>query len=949
MMRKRIMRVAVLVALCVACQLAAVDALAGEPATTVLAWFTDAQIDNSVKTKPASARVLPAVPGSYGQGVVLARACPIENRALKQEQGYISFWIKPNWNGNDGKTHRILRVGDPKRNGMLVEKSSKNMLRYVMASPEKITAARADVSGWKAREWHHIVVSWKSSNGGPLGITLWIDRVAVVSELAAGNTFLNPAAPDAKAVWVGDETANAVMDELVMRGELRTELSGQELHLVYRDSFRTAPYARIAVNPEAAFVPSDRRVVAGHEKQFGLLAGTGESMEPVTNFDVRYRQWTDFDAKPFITWSTSDEAIATVDANGMVTGRAVGACTLKAEFRGMTATYNLVVVPVEQADLDLLCVMRLPRYRSDAAKDRPAPGDRVEFVAQVVNYGYRPVPKGVVVRLEYLPDANGNFRLDADETAAKVEERTLDALEPRAEQLVEFEWTWTNEPVWVRVTVDPDDAVPEICEANNMRCELSNARPLHFGYDPKVLEACYTERKINHVGSFCYHDWIGAQKARLDWLVRNAVYDVTSPDGIQDAYRTDKITVLTLGDTRWQDEPWEKEHVWFDGGFPVNEPVNLMAIDAAIMHEFGHTVLALPDHYGYPVRPANVLLRDENGVRYAGTDVFPAISGNSLAMPSAVNDALDVGYNSLMVSCHQWLHPANAGHVQFYRGYRGPMFWGSQGRLLPMREHFLKVYDINDEPLVGAAVYVYHVAHTPRAAVGAKFFADRPKFMGHVDADGRFKFPGQTDKDWDDPDTDEFDGEWPVWNPFGRVKTLTGAPPDTAFTPNVSCVEGLLLLKIVSGDAVELRWLPMTECNVEFFKGNVNRGEYVVRTSLLRAPGETPLVRRPIPEAIRTHNLRPVAVVKSREVTVRCGEHVVIDGSKSTDPERQPLEYRWEIHHRGGARGLAPFMSTVAVYTARTPAKPGEYEAVFYVLDGLRASEAVRVKIHVVQ
>ena len=46
-----------------------------------------------------------------------------------------------------------------------------------------------------------------------------------------------------------------------------------------------------------------------------------------------------------------------------------------------------------------------------------------------------------------------------------------------------------------------------------------------------------------------------------------------------------------------------------------------MAIDAAVLHEFGHTVLALPDLYGYPVKERAVLLRDPQGELYAGSAV----------------------------------------------------------------------------------------------------------------------------------------------------------------------------------------------------------------------------------------------------------------------------------------------------------------------------------------
>lgn len=748
--------------------------------SVALPWFTGASIAGAVRVV-APADAPRAVPGTSGPGIRPDRAVPIEDPVLRRERGMISFWIRPEWDGGDGRSHRLLRIGDPARNGLLVEKAATGMLRFVMASPRKVTAARADVSGWRAGEWHHVAVAWMDREGKPLGLPLWVDRVAVDGPVAADNDFLDPAAMQDRRVWLGDASSQAVLDELIFRDRLDAEGPPGQAAVVYRDYFRTAPYRRIAVDPDSSRVASDRRVVAGFQKQFGLLAGgDGRGMERVTDFAVRYGQWAEFDAKPCIRWTTSDPSVATVDANGLVTGRRVGRCRLTAEFRGMRASYALEVIPVERPDLDLVCVERLPRYRAEEVKNEPAPGDPVELVAWVCNYGYRPVPAGAVVRFELLPDGNGNFRLDPGERRATVQETALDApLEPGERRDVRFRWRWPAGPVWVRVSLDPADRVEEICEANNARCELNTGRPLRFAYDEKVRRACHEERKINLVGSFSYFDWFHAEKARLDQLVRETVLPTTSPDGIQDAFRTDCFYALRHG--KWEEEPWVVAEPFFDGGFPVNEPVNVMAIDAAIIHEFGHTCLALPDLYGYPMKADRVFLKDDAGSLFAGGPLMPVIDAHgTLPLSSANNVPCGVGYNSLMNFCHLWLHPAQAGQVQHFRGFRGSRFWGTQGRFIPNREHLLRVYDVEDRPLAGAAVYVYHVSQTEAQDAGTKYFADRPKFMGNTDAQGVFRFPGATDEDWDDPSTDTVDGAVPVWNPFGCVKSGSGSPPDTA-------------------------------------------------------------------------------------------------------------------------------------------------------------------------
>ncbi len=902
------------------------------------AWFTQAQIEGSVAT-PKPPDTLPAVPGTFGSGVSLTRPVGVENPVLNQKIGSIGFWIKPNWNGNDGKRRVMLRIGDPTTNGLLVEKSAENMLRYVMASPNKVTVSRADVSAWKAGEWHHIVVGWFDRDDRPLGLPLWIDKVAVDGPIAGGNEFLNPETmPDSK-VYIGDESSDAAMDELVFRNTFKTEGSTVMLNSVYRDYFATAPFTKIAIDPNACDVPSDLRVVNRCPKQFGMRAMLEDKMVRITENVQGYSNWTDFDAKPFIKWTTTNDKVATVDKNGKVTGQSVGKCKLIAEFRGMRDTYNLEVISVDQPDLDLYLVERLPRRSSNSGKWWPEAGERVQSVAHIANFGYKDVPAGAVVRFELIPDKNGNFRLDSDEKPVLVEEQVISkTLKPREEETVTFTWSWPEDSVWVRVTVDPDNKIAELCEANNERCELNTARAQRWGYKEVVLDDDYNNKKINMVGSFSYFDWFNAQAHRVTLMLQDAVYPTTSPVGVKDAIRTDNFYKLLTDD--FDSEPYGKDSPYYDGGFPVIDlkSGDQLVINPGLVHEYGHCCIALPDLYGYPVKKDNVLLRDKNGELYAGGVLLPEVTRDNLMYSTAQNIPCGGGYSPLMDYCHMWLHPAHAGQVQYFAGYRGEKFWGTQGRLIPSLGHVLQVFDIDDKPLVGAAVYVYHVCQTNCQDAGTKYFPDRPKFMGNTDREGRFVFPNKTDETWDDADTDDVEGAMDVWNPFGRAKT------DTAFTPNVWSVEGLLLLKIVSGDQTEFHWLPMTEMNEAFFRGERIRGVYTKRTNLASTGQITPLVKPTIPEATKTTNLKPVAVAP-KELTVKCGEQFVIDGSRSYDPEGQPLIYRW-----GEKEGwLKVDLSTDSRCVVTAPAKPGVVEYRLYVLDGLRVSDPVTIKVNVVE
>ncbi len=899
-----------------------------------LAWFTDATIANSVKTaKPAGAP--PNAPGTVGNGVLLNSAVGIENPLLIQNRGMIEFWIKPNWNGNDGVTHRILRVGDP-NNGMLIEKSAAGTLRFVMITPNRTAATRYDVSDWLTGKWHHIAVTWNDHAGPPKGLALWIDKVCVDSVIFDGTAFMNPSSMSDSKVYIGDSSTDVVMDELIFRKNFYTSNppSPGQLEIVYRDYFQTAPYTNQRIDPDANVIRSDSRVVNGSKKQFGLEAQIEGEWVDITNFEARgYWNWSNFDAKPFITWSTSNSSVATVDSNGLVTGKSIGTCTLTAKFRGMTSTYPITVISWNQPDLCLMYVERLPRYSAKATKKWPSEGETVTSVAHIGNFGYQTVPAGTVVRFELIPDANNNFVVDPDEHPIITQTATItSALAPEATTTVSFPWTWTQSPVFVRVTVDPNNAISEICEANNERCELNIARSFRWGYDPVKFSNDYTGRRLNLVGSFSDYDWCNAEVDRMALLMRDTIYPTTSLVGIRDSIRVDNYYERLYGN--WQDEPWVINEEYYDGGFPDMEPENstVMDFDPAIGHEIGHTTYGLPDLYGHPTTTYNMLLKDENGTPYAGTRLYPAIDGGHTAMLSSgflgYRSQLGLGYAPLMVSCHMWLHPANAGLTDHYRQQRIGLPGVRFDELIP-QDNRLTVYDVNDQPLSGAAVYVYQISHPMVPHADAKYFPDRVKYMGYTNTNGIYVFPKNAHPTWDDWDTDEVDGAIPTWNPFVHAKS-------GALAPSYVAAE-ILLLKIVTGDQVEFHQLPLTEFAEEYLSGNTNLGTYKVRTNLSPSTSVTPLVIPEYPDEIKTINRKPVAVIPEK-IRVRRGQRYTIDASGSYDPEGQPLQYRW----------MSPSTAFTPIYSGVAPQIYTDFDVQLYVMDGLRASNLATTRVEIV-
>jgi hypothetical protein len=928
------------------CLIALAPAAPADP-EAALAWFTDADVPNSVRMdRPDDA--LPSAEGAVGLGVLLARAVPVDCAILIQAHGMIGFWIRPDWDGDDHKTHRILCIGDPETNGLLVEKSDLGLLRFVIASPERLSAARADVSHWKAGEWHHVVVVWMDFDAKPLGMPIWIDRKIAAGPTTADNDFLDPGAMDDSRIWIGDESSDAVMDELIVRNTLSTELSKGQIDIVYRDYLRTAPYSQIRIDPEPLCVPADRRVVEGQPKQFGLEGKLGDAFDDMTDFVALYHNWGHFDAKPLIRWSTSDPDIATVDENGLVTGGQVGTCTLTAQFRGMKAEYELEVIPIDRADLDLAWVERLPRYLRTKRKIHPDPGEIVQSVAHIFNMGYTPVPAGAEVTLELFPELNGNYAVDPDEERHPVTQtQRLGELAPEEEAVVTFNWEWPEEPVWVRVTVDPRDGIEEICEANNQRCDLNTARAMRWAYEPAEVDKFHDGREILLTGSFSVYDWDQSHISRVNNMLREAVFPSTSPHGVDYSIRLDAN--LWRGDYLAGD-PWgpykDREPVerynekWWDGGWP-HDPIRFpLATEAAITHELGHTMLALPDLYGAPIDPNRTYLKDENGELYEGGQLLPYIARHKIISRPQVAGfvACGEGYASLMDACNMWIAEDNAVKINHYKDSYSWPFWGSQGPMVPTWRNWLYVTDVYDRPLVGAAVYIYQIQQNEIGCFATQYFYDRPKFVGNTDTEGRFLFPDKTDKDWDDPETDEFEGTMDVANPFGRALRVY------AETQNCFGYDGIFLIKVVSGEQTEFHYLTLSQFMVAFAK-NPAEGEYPIRTSLKPAMGTTPVVRAEIPAAIRKQNLRPVAVAEPTEITVKCGETYTLDGSKSYDPEgRELVVYAW--HCREG--DVKPYMSAGVEFKGEAPDKPQDMKVVMYVNDGLRVSEPVEVTVHVV-
>ena len=574
-----------------------------------VAPFTQAAISGS-QTLSADGPISSA-PGTLGSGVDATRRLTLSGLKLNPTEGLIEVWVKPRWAGNDGKRHLLWSTGPFDGRELYLEKSELGMLRAVIRTPEGMTVSRSDVSSWRAGQWRHIAVGWTSHDGANVGLPLWIDKVCVDGQITAHGVFKPDSTPTRLTL------SDAIYDELIVRPNLKAEGGYGMIACVYRDFFRTAPFSAIRIDTEPGRVPSDSRAVVGYTKQLGLLAENQGDWQPLVENVVRYSQWAYFDARRLIQWTSSDMSVAWVDPAGKVNTRKPGRCEIRASFHGLTARYALTVISSNKPDLDAINIELLPRFRSDAVEDRLRPGQPVTAVAHVGNFGLAPLPAGAAVRLSLIWRLPHEFRHAPKDKPYAVFEQTLKALGPGEETTVEFHWPFPAQSTWMKLELDPENKIDELCKANNTIEELTDARPVHMGYNPKFSVEEFQKRELNHVGSFSYYDWIRAEKRRLDGILGAAVYPTTGPYGVEEAYRIDRFTPLELG--KWDDEPFNKEAADDDGGYPVNEKVDLGAIDCAIIHELGHTILQQPDLYGYVTGARNVFVTDDDGKLVAGT------------------------------------------------------------------------------------------------------------------------------------------------------------------------------------------------------------------------------------------------------------------------------------------------------------------------------------------
>lgn len=277
--------------------------------------------------------------GVNGQGLFMDRGNRLTYPSdfnINSTEGTMELWVKPDWNGNDGQNHAILRYG--LSNGYMVFGKEGNLLRLALNRANDNGSLELDVSTsiqhWLAGQWHHVAAAW--SNAGQF-LRLYVDGV-MVSERSFSATL--------------PTISNVVNPTFQIGG----------------DSVRNPLLATI----DDVFISDGVR--SGQEIATRMLTGltiSSVSLTPnVTSVDL-YPGWTHWlDYKYTVTtpigsltlpWqvgalTSSAASIASIDSvTGRIKGNAVGPATITANFSGLQTVINVnVLTPKKAAETDTI-------------------------------------------------------------------------------------------------------------------------------------------------------------------------------------------------------------------------------------------------------------------------------------------------------------------------------------------------------------------------------------------------------------------------------------------------------------------------------------------------------------------------------------------------------------------------------------------------------------------
>jgi hypothetical protein len=151
-------------------------------------------------------------PGRYDQGVAIDAGDTLTYATagnLEREQGAVEFWLRPQWDGDDGQSHTFFEAGDGWFNRLRIMKDGANNLRFMLWDSTTEYGVAYNVAHWQAGAWHHVAATWQGSD-----IALYVD-----GQQQAGSETASPPDVLPDTIYVGsslwhDQQAAGTLDEV---------------------------------------------------------------------------------------------------------------------------------------------------------------------------------------------------------------------------------------------------------------------------------------------------------------------------------------------------------------------------------------------------------------------------------------------------------------------------------------------------------------------------------------------------------------------------------------------------------------------------------------------------------------------------------------------------------------------------------------------------------------
>ena len=161
------------------CSLSAAQVLAarpaGEPQPVFYASF-DQGLEAEIaagEAKPVDAKEVEFVPGLRGQAVRITEPSLLSYATgpnLPKERGTLELWVRPDWEGTEGKVRGIFHENGPDDTSKYPDSGAIQIFTVGMGVWFGVRVGphyqRAGTADWRPREWHHIAYTWDHQVGG---------------------------------------------------------------------------------------------------------------------------------------------------------------------------------------------------------------------------------------------------------------------------------------------------------------------------------------------------------------------------------------------------------------------------------------------------------------------------------------------------------------------------------------------------------------------------------------------------------------------------------------------------------------------------------------------------------------------------------------------------------------------------------------------------------------